>query len=80
MQVIPDPGIPNIKRVELFTKYLLLIPLQFQDITCPHPGDKALAKIKIEQNTRVRKRQKQKMETKKEKKKDTMKSLACAAR
>ena len=73
MQVIPNPGIPDIKRVELFTKYRPLIPLQFQDITCPHPGDKAIAKIKSERNTRVRKRQKQKMETKKEKKKETMK-------
>ena len=36
----------------------LLILLQFQDITCPHPGDKALAKIKSKQNTRVCKRQK----------------------
>ena len=48
VQVIPDPGIPDIKRVELFTKYRPLILLQFQDITCPHPGDKALAKIKSE--------------------------------
>ena len=73
MQVIPDPIIPDIKRIELFAKYRLLIPLQFQDITCPHPGNKALAKIKSERNTRVRKRQKQKMETKKEKKKETTK-------
>ena len=68
MQVIPDPGIPDIKRVELFTKYRPLIPLQFQNITCPHPSDKALAKIKSEQNPRVSKHQKQKMETRKEKK------------
>ena len=54
VQVIPDPGKPDIKKFELFTKYLPLIPLQFQDITCPHPGDKALSKIKSEQNTRVR--------------------------
>ena len=73
MQVIPDPGIPDIKRVELFTKYRPLIPLQFQYINCPHPGDNALEKIKSERNTRVCKRQKQKMDTKKENKKETVK-------
>ena len=30
VQVIPNPGIPDIKRVELFTKYRPLIPLQFR--------------------------------------------------
>ena len=51
---IKAPGVPPIKQVELFTKYRNLIPEAFREITCPHPGDEILKKIKSERNTKQR--------------------------
>jgi hypothetical protein len=62
INIIGDPGIPDIKKVELYTKYRPLIPNVLQNLLCPHPGDDILLKIKNERNTRVRKRTKEKKE------------------
>jgi hypothetical protein len=37
MEVIADPGIPNIKQCEMFNKWWPLIPASFQDDLCPKP-------------------------------------------
>ena len=55
LEAIADPGIPEIKQVELFTKYRRLIPLAFQDITCPDPGEDIMARIKSTRNAKARK-------------------------
>ena len=51
---IPECGIPDIKKVELYTKYRPLVPEEFRDTICPFPGDDILQKIKKERNDRVR--------------------------
>jgi hypothetical protein len=60
LESIVAPGIPPIKQVELFSKYCGLLPVQFQDITCPDPGDNIKIKIKSERNTKQRERTKAK--------------------
>jgi hypothetical protein len=53
------PGIPPIKQVELFSKYRALIPVEFQEATCPDPGEDIKGSIKRERNTKQRDRQKE---------------------
>jgi hypothetical protein len=60
LESIVAPGIPPIKQVELFSKYCGLLPVQYQDITCPDPGDDVKIKIKSEHNTKQRERTKAK--------------------
>ena len=43
-----SPGIADIKKVELYTKWRKLIPSQFQDEICPKPEDNVLLKIKAQ--------------------------------
>ena len=57
---LAPPGIPPIKQVELFSKYRALIPVQFQEETCPDPGEDIKGSIKRERNTEQRDRQKAK--------------------
>ena len=40
------PGIPDIKKVELYTKWRKLIPNHYQDSICPKPDDNVLLKVK----------------------------------
>ena len=63
--VIPDPGIPEIKQVELYNKFRPLLPKEYQDMTCPHPGDAILNKIKNERNEKARYRASRKRKQKK---------------
>jgi hypothetical protein len=60
LESIVAPGIPPIKQEELFTKYRGLLPVQFQEITCPDPGNDIKIKIKSERNTKQRERTKAK--------------------
>jgi hypothetical protein len=60
LESIVAPGIPPIKQVELFSKYRGLLPVQYQDITCPDPGNDVKIKIKSERNTKQRERTKAK--------------------
>jgi len=46
LQVIQPPGLPDIKKVELYTKWRPLLPAAFVDLTCPYPGDEVMARIK----------------------------------
>ena len=36
------------KEVELFAKWRPLLPIQYQDITCPRPLDEVMARVKAE--------------------------------
>jgi len=69
-RIIPDPGVPNIKRVELYKNYRPLIPAQYRDDLCPHPGDDVLNGIRKERNIKQRKRQKKKKEMEEENKRN----------
>jgi hypothetical protein len=62
LETIIPPGIPAIKQVELFSRYRVLLPEQFHDITCPDPGADIKDKIKQERNTKQHERKKSKME------------------
>ena len=42
------PGMNPRKEVELFTKWRPLVPMEFQDITCPRPSDEIMAMVKNE--------------------------------
>ena len=53
---IPEPGIKEIKRVELYSKYRPLIPEEFQDETCPYPGKDVMDRIKAKKNATARER------------------------
>jgi hypothetical protein len=54
---LAPPGIPDIKQVELFSKYRALIPVEFQDETCPDPGVIITGGVKRERNTKRRDRE-----------------------
>ena len=51
---ILEPGIADIKKVELFTNFRPLLPPQFQDMSCPDPGKEVLQKIKTEEKERLK--------------------------
>jgi hypothetical protein len=51
---------PPIKQVDLFSKYRALIPVQFQEETCPDPGEDIKGSIKRERNTKQQDHQKAK--------------------
>ena len=55
-----SPGIPEIKRVEIFTKWRPLLPPYVRDLTCPLPLDVVIQKIKDKQNTKRRKKEQEK--------------------
>ena len=63
---LKPPGIPPIKQVELFSKYRLLIPESYRDLTCPDPGEDVKVKIKSERNTKQRERTKKARQMKQE--------------
>ena len=48
------PGIPEIKRCELYNKYRPLVPLPHQDIICPKPPKEVLENQKKIKNDKVR--------------------------
>ena len=46
--VLPRPDIVDMKKADLYWKWRPLLPKEYQDITCPHPGDEVLNKIRDE--------------------------------
>ena len=73
MVTLVRPSIPPIKQVDLFSKYCALIPVEFQEETCPDPGEDIKGSIKREKNTKQRDRQKAKrMKVENEKNKTTI--------
>ena len=54
--IIPEPGIQEIKQVELFTKFRPLLPEKYQDVTCPFPGQEIMDRIKATKNATARDR------------------------
>lgn len=53
---IPEPGVKDIKRVELFTKYRPFLPEEFQNKTYPYPGKEVMDLIKAKKNATARER------------------------
>lgn len=45
-KTIPNPGLSDIKQVHLYTKWRKLVPIEFQDITCPKPNENVISRIK----------------------------------
>jgi hypothetical protein len=54
--VLVSPGLKDIKKVELYTKFRPLLQEKNQDITCPHPGDEVLNLIKSQRQEKAKKR------------------------
>jgi hypothetical protein len=69
--LLKAPGIPAIKRCELYNKYRPLVPAPFRDVICPKPPQEILDNQKKIKNEKVRARaqQKKKKPAKKEKEK-----------
>ena len=40
------PGLSNVKQAHLYTKWRKLVPVEFKDLMCPHPGEDVLKKQK----------------------------------
>lgn len=76
MDVDPPPGIPNIKKVELFEKFRPLLPQQCRDETCPHPGQDVIEDVKGTKNEKSRNRA---AETRKRKKISSTESIDVVA-
>lgn len=53
---IPFPGIKEIKRVELATKWRKYVPVQYQEAMCPLVAEEVLTRQKKEKNERAAKR------------------------
>ena len=49
-----EPGLSEIKQVELYTKWRLFLPLEYQDIMCPKPDDKVIERIKNQKRTKAK--------------------------
>ena len=54
--VLISPGLKDIKKVELYTKFRSLLQEKNRDITCPHPGDEVLNSIKSQRQEKAKKR------------------------
>jgi hypothetical protein len=52
--LLEAPGVPAIKRCELYNKYRPLVPLPFRDIICPKPPQEVLDNQKKIKNDKVR--------------------------
>ena len=60
---IKDPGVAEIKQVELYTKYRKFVPDQFQEDICPYPGKDIMERIKDSRNEKARERAAKKRKT-----------------
>ena len=49
LKTLPAPGLRVVKNAELYNKWRPLLPPQFRDITCSHPGDDVLKRVKEQQ-------------------------------
>ena len=43
--LIKKPGLSNQKQVHLYSKWRLLIPIEYQDISCPKPSDDVIQRM-----------------------------------
>ena len=60
LEVLPTPGLRDIKAVELYTKWRLLLPEWARDSTSPRPSDEVIGVVKATKNAKVRARTKRK--------------------
>ena len=56
LDVIPAPGLRDIKAVELYTKWRPIIPPEAQHITCPKPPDVVMERVKTKKNKKKQER------------------------
>jgi hypothetical protein len=54
LEQLMEPGLPEIKQVELWVKWRKFIPSQFRDEICPRPNEKIIARIKEEKNDKLK--------------------------
>ena len=52
LQKLTPPGIPEIKQVELYSKWRPLLKLENQDITCPRPPTEVLDRVRSERRNK----------------------------
>ena len=57
LEEMEPPGLKEIKKVELYTKWRKFVPEQFQDIICPKPPDAVEQRVKDDRKERKRKRE-----------------------
>jgi hypothetical protein len=64
LQQLKEPGLKEIKQVELWTKWRKFIPHQFQSEICPEPEVAVLQRIKNEKKEKLKQaaKKKEKME------------------
>ena len=43
---LKKPGLSDQKQVHLYSKWRPLIPIEYQDITCPKPSDEVILRMK----------------------------------
>jgi hypothetical protein len=56
--VIPFKGIPTFKQVQLYNNYRRLLPIAYQDITCPKPS---MESLKLEEEDQKRRKMAKKL-------------------
>jgi hypothetical protein len=54
LEQLMEPGLQEIKQVELWVKWRKFIPPQFRDEICPRPNEKIIARIKKEKNDKLK--------------------------
>ena len=53
-KVCENGGLPEIKQVELYTKWRHLLPNEYQDIMCPKPDDNILLRVKKQRSEKAK--------------------------
>jgi hypothetical protein len=54
LEQLREPGLREIKQVELWVKWRKFIPPQFRDEICPRPDEKIITRIKKEKNDKLK--------------------------
>ena len=60
LMILADPGMPEIKQIELYKKWRPLIPRAWRNNTCPKPKPEVLKRLADETNAKNRERYKAK--------------------
>ena len=53
-KICDNKGLPEIKQVELYTKWRHLLPDEYKDIMCPKPDDNILLRVKKERSEKAK--------------------------
>ena len=56
LDLLPRPGLKDIKFVELFTKWRPILPSWARDSTCPKPPDEVLERVKASRTSKSKER------------------------